>query len=113
MANFGLIIFMFLVGLEIDYDMLRTTLKKYSIISTIGVVVPFLFSIPVAYYLFTPDWAGPDASLANFILFTGIAMGTSALPVLARILAERQMLKHPLGVVTMSATAIGNHKHVF
>eukprot|EP01114_Cavostelium_apophysatum_P020464 TRINITY_DN6862_c0_g2_i2.p1 TRINITY_DN6862_c0_g2~~TRINITY_DN6862_c0_g2_i2.p1 ORF type:complete len:757 (+),score=176.25 TRINITY_DN6862_c0_g2_i2:131-2401(+) len=107
-ANFGLILFMFLVGLEMDPQLLRTSVKRYSIISTIGVVVPFVASIPVAWYLFNDGtiWATDKATLGNFILFVGIAMGISALPVLARILAERHMLQHKLGVVTMASTAI-------
>ena len=111
MANFGLILFMFLVGLEVEYEVLTSTFRKFAIISATGVFVPFLFSIPVSFIVFTSEYAASQASLGNFIMFTGIAMGASALPVLARMLAERGLLKHRLGSVTMSATAIGNHYH--
>lgn len=108
MANFGLILFMFLVGMEMDPQILKKGIARYTIISTIGVVVPFVFSMPVAYLLYQGNgWAGDNASFGNFLLFVGVAMGISALPVLARILAERHMLQQPLGVVTMAATAIG------
>jgi Kef-type K+ transport system membrane component KefB len=100
---------MFLVGLELEPDTLKKSLKKYSVISTIGVIVPFGLSLPVSYFLFQdPQWRGQSASLPNFMLFMGVAIGVSALPVLARILAERHMLHSSLGVVTMAATAIGN-----
>lgn len=104
---------MFLVGLELEPEALKKSLKKYSLISTIGVFVPFAASLPVSYLLFTDEqWKGPNASLLNFMLFMGIAIGVSALPVLARILAERHMLHSGLGVVTMAATAIGrSSKH--
>lgn len=113
--------------MELDPDVLRAKFKTSVAISTIGVIVPFACSIPVSWLLFnTDDYALESGyplplpplfvcsfsvlkcnSYGNFLLFVGVAMGVSALPVLARILAERRMLQNQLGVVTMAATAIG------
>lgn len=90
---------MFLIGLEIDYTIFKKTVRRFAIISSIGVVIPFLCSIPVAYLLFNRGWEGEvedkhifltteqAAVFGNFLLFLGVALGITTLPVLARILA--------------------------
>jgi Kef-type K+ transport system membrane component KefB len=103
-ANIGLIFFMFLVGMEVDRSSLRGNAAQAAAISNASVAIPMLIGIGVALPLYTV--LGPDKKFVAFALFMGVAMSITAFPVLARILAERRMLKRPLGSLTIACAAI-------
>jgi hypothetical protein len=103
-ANLGLVFYMFLVGLEIDRDQLKGKAGQAAAISNASVTVPMLLGIAAALPLY--KLVGPDKKFVAFALFLGVAMSITAFPVLARILAERRMLKRPVGSLTIACAAI-------
>src|SRR5688500_16392515 len=105
-AHAGVIAYMFLVGLELDTAQLRTRRWSTVLIAGAAVVVPFAFGAALAPVLY-PRLAPEGLPALTFTLFMGIAMAITAFPVLARILKDRGLDRTPLGVVALSAAAIG------
>jgi Kef-type K+ transport system membrane component KefB len=103
-ANLGLIFYMFLVGLEVDRGQLKGRAVQAAAISNASVAVPMLLGIAVALPLY--KLVGPNKKFVAFALFMGVAMSITAFPVLARILAERRMLKTPVGSLAIACAAI-------
>jgi Kef-type K+ transport system membrane component KefB len=103
-ANLGLIFYMFLVGLEVDRSQLRGRATQAALISNASVAVPMLLGIAAALPLY--KLVGPDKKFVAFALFMGVAMSITAFPVLARILAERRMLKGSVGSLAIACAAI-------
>lgn len=103
LALFGLVVFMFLVGLELDLRLLGGRTHRISTaVAVAGTAVPFALGVLLAMALH------PSHDVTDFVpfaLFIGAAMSTTAFPVLARILQERQLYDTPLGVVTMASAA--------
>jgi Kef-type K+ transport system membrane component KefB/nucleotide-binding universal stress UspA family protein len=103
-AWIGLAFYMFLVGLELDPKLLRERFEQAALISHASIAVPLGLGIAVALPLY--ELVAPDTSFVSFALFMGVAMSITAFPVLARILVERRMLKHPIGAMAMAAAAV-------
>ncbi len=103
-ANLGLIFYMFLIGLEVDTEQLRGRIAPAAMISNASVAVPMMLGIAVALPLY--KLIGPNKKFVAFALFMGVAMSITAFPVLARILAERRMLKRPVGALAIACAAI-------
>ncbi|HZE05475.1 MAG TPA: cation:proton antiporter, partial [Solirubrobacteraceae bacterium] len=103
-ANLGLIFYMFLVGLEVDRGQLKGKVAQAAAISNASVAVPMLLGIAAALPLY--KLVGPQKKFVAFGLFMGVAMSITAFPVLARILAERRMLKRPVGALAIACAAI-------
>ena len=103
-AQLGLIFYMFLVGLEIDFAQLRGRLGQVAAISNASVALPMVLGIAVALPIY--ELVGPDKKFIAFALFMGVSMSITAFPVLARILVERRMLKRPVGALALASAAI-------
>jgi Kef-type K+ transport system membrane component KefB len=103
-ANLGLIFYMFLIGLEVDTRQLRGRMTQAAAISNASVALPMILGIAVALPIY--ELVGPDTKFVAFALFMGVAMSITAFPVLGRILAERRMLKRPVGALTLTCAAI-------
>jgi Kef-type K+ transport system membrane component KefB len=103
-ANLGLIFYMFLVGLEIDPTQLRGRVTQAVAISNTGVLFPMALGLLAALPIY--GLVGPDKPFVAFALFMGVAMSVTAFPVLARIIAERRMLKRPIGALALASAAI-------
>ena len=104
-AQLGVILYMFLVGLELNPDALRGQLRATVAISQTSIVVPFVLGWALAVYLY-PRFSSDDVPFVSFALFLGIAMSITAFPVLARILSDLGMTRTPLGVVALTCAAI-------
>jgi Kef-type K+ transport system membrane component KefB len=107
LANLGVIIYMFLVGLELNGTMLRGQLRVTVTTSHASIVVPFVLGSMLALYLY-PRFAAGDVPFTHFALFFGIAMSITAFPVLARILADQRMTQTRLGALSLTCAAIGD-----
>jgi Kef-type K+ transport system membrane component KefB len=111
-ANLGLVTFMFLVGLELDFSLLKGKARSAATISVSSIVLPFTLGIVLALWLHTDhrhvtlDGGPHDVGLLPFALFVGASMSVTAFPVLARILVDRGMYRVPLGAMTMAAAAV-------
>jgi len=107
LSQVGVLLFMFVVGLEVDLSKQAAQVRGAIAVSHAGIVVPFLLGIGFAIVGFR-GLAAPGVPFLAFGLFLGIAMSVTAFPVLARILKERQLLQTPLGQQAMSCAAIGD-----
>ena len=101
----GILMFMFLVGLDIDVALLRRHAAGVIGIAVVSLVVPFLFGLTLAFWLYPPMHGAVTNRLA-FVLFIGTAMAISAMPVLTRILADWRMLTTTIGTVATGCAAV-------
>ncbi|KAK3822854.1 MAG: Sodium/hydrogen exchanger family-domain-containing protein [Benniella sp.] len=94
-ANLGLVLFLFPVGLELDPKLILKRAKHALGISIAGLLVPFAFSCGVAMFLykeFERSANGQAPPFGEFFLTCGVAMSLTVFPVLARILAANDMI---------------------
>jgi len=106
-ANLGLIIFLFLVALEVDIRMFTNNWKAAVSVGLAGMILPFGLGFAIAYGIFRQFPPGNDISFGVFGLFIGTALAITAFPVLCRILTELNLLRSNVGV-TVLAAGIGN-----
>lgn len=105
-AQLGVILFLFLVGLEFDPRVLKKRGKSAAAISISGIMVPFgigfVATYPLIHLFDAPHTANPFPTA----LFMGAAMSVTAFPVLARIVAERNLQKTDEGAMAIAAAAV-------
>lgn len=104
-SEVGLIVFMFLIGLELDPKLLRGRGHASVIISHTSIIVPFALGGLLALYLY-PRLSDSTVPFSSFTLFMGVAMSITAFPVLARILTERRLLRSKVGALTITCAAV-------
>ena len=104
LSQLGLVLFMFLVGLEVRPGSLRGSAKSVIIASQASIMAPFLLGGVLAWSLYPR--LGNGGPRLPFVLFLGAAMGITAFPVLARILADRNLTHTRVGVFALSCAAI-------
>jgi Kef-type K+ transport system membrane component KefB len=105
LAQIGIILFMFLVGLDLDTGLLRQSSHRSVAISHASILAPFLLGSTAALWLYS-SYAGPGASFATFSLFLGISLSVTAFPVLARILTDLGIQRSNLGVLAITCAAV-------
>jgi Kef-type K+ transport system membrane component KefB len=103
-AQIGVILYMFLVGLELNPELLRKRAHATVAISHASIVAPFVMGMGLALYLY-PRLSTSDVRFTSFALFMGVAMSITAFPILARILTDRGLHKSPLGVIALGCAA--------
>jgi Kef-type K+ transport system membrane component KefB len=106
-AQLGVVLYMFLVGLDLAPDRLRGGVRTTVAISHASIVVPFVLGAALALYLY-PRYSRADVPFTSFALFVGVAMSITAFPVLARILADLKMTRTDLGTTALTAAAVGD-----
>jgi Kef-type K+ transport system membrane component KefB len=104
LSQLGLVLFMFLVGLEVRPGSLRGSAKSVVAASQASILAPFLLGGALAWGLY--PHLGGGAPRLPFVLFLGAAMGITAFPVLARILADRKLMRTRVGVFAISCAAV-------
>jgi Kef-type K+ transport system membrane component KefB len=107
-AQLGLALFMFIVGLEVDLSLIRGRQRIAGAVAAGSIVLPFALGAGVALILYPlhSQAQGETINPLAFVLFLGVAMSITALPVLARILTERGMQRTPIGVLALACAAI-------
>ncbi len=106
-AQFGVGLYMFLVGLGFRTDHFKANVHKAASVSIAGMAVPFLVAIAVTPWLMTvPGLFSTTASRFDATLFMGAAIAITAFPMLARIIHERGLSHTALGTLSLSAGAI-------
>lgn len=103
-SQIGLILFMFVIGMELDFGMLKNKMNETLVISHAGIVVPFFLGIIASYWVYE-EYASDHTPFLPFALFMGISMSITAFPVLARIVQERNMTKTPTGILALASAA--------
>jgi Kef-type K+ transport system membrane component KefB len=104
-AQAGVIFFMFLVGLELDGQMIRRSSRATIFISWASIVLPFVLGYGLAHVLY-PRLSPPSVQFTPFGLFIGVSMSITAFPVLARILRDRGLNRTRMGNVAMACAAV-------
>ncbi len=104
LSQVGLILFMFVIGMELDLKVLKSKAQDAVVISHASIVIPFALGMVLAYFTYTA-YAPDGINFLSFALFMGIAMSITAFPVLARIVQERGIHKTKLGTVVLTAAA--------
>ncbi len=104
LSQIGLILFMFVIGMELDLKILKNRANDAVVISHASIVFPFTLGIGLAYFVYY-RFAPLGVSFLSFALFMGIAMSITAFPVLARIVQERGIHKTKLGAIVITCAA--------
>jgi Kef-type K+ transport system membrane component KefB len=105
LSQMGLLLFMYLVGLELDLKKLRSLGHTAVITSHVSIIIPFVLGALVALFLY-PRLSDGSVRFTEFALFMGAAMSVTAFPVLARILTERKLLLTEVGTVAIACAAV-------
>jgi len=105
LSQVGLVVFMFLVGLELDPKVIEKNRHSAVVISHVSIIVPFLSGTVLAIFLY-PRLSPASVPFTNFALFIGVSMSITAFPVLARILTDTKMVRTRVGTMTMAAAAV-------
>lgn len=107
LSQIGLILFMFVIGMELEVSAIRKQAFGALIVSHSSIIVPFALGMGLAYFLYG-SFAPAGISFLSFSLFMGIAMSITAFPVLARIIQEKGLTKTKLGAIALTAAAVGD-----
>ena len=109
-ANLGLVLFLFLVGLEVDLRYFVSNWKIAVSVGALGMALPFGLGCAIAwglYHEFRTEPGTEHIAFGTYMLFIAVAMCITAFPVLCRILTELKLLSTPVGVIVLSA-GVGN-----
>lgn len=107
LSQIGLILFMFVIGMELNLKVLKNKAYEATVISHASIIFPFALGIGLAYLIY-PVFAPKNIDFLSFSLFIGISMSITAFPVLARIVQERGMHKTKLGALALICAAIND-----
>ncbi|KAF8800776.1 hypothetical protein BYT27DRAFT_7227327 [Phlegmacium glaucopus] len=105
-ANIGLCLFLFLIGLEIDSGIIKCNARLSATVALAGMIPPFGIGAGLSKALYK-EFIDPNIKFTHFMLFTGVAYSITAFPVLCRILTELKLLDTTVGIVVLSA-GVGN-----
>jgi len=104
-AELSVVLYMFIVGLDLRADLLRRQTRGVVLTSNASIIVPFALGAGLAVYLY-PRLSPPDVPFTSFALFMGVAMSITAFPVLARIIDDRGLAHTPLGTLALACAAV-------
>ncbi|KZV90004.1 hypothetical protein EXIGLDRAFT_838110 [Exidia glandulosa HHB12029] len=105
-ANIGLVLFLFLVGLEIEGSVIKRNARLSFTIACAGMVLPFGLGAGLSKAIYD-QFVDPNTVYTHFLLFVGVSFAITAFPVLCRILTELKLLDTTVGIVVLSA-GVGN-----
>ncbi|REC65228.1 cation/H(+) antiporter [Chryseobacterium flavum] len=104
LSQIGLILFMYIVGMELDLSVLRKKAHDAVVISHASIIIPFALGVGLSYFIYK-EFAPEGIQFSSFALFIAIAMSITAFPVLARIVQERNLHKTKIGTVVITCAA--------
>ncbi len=106
LSQIGLILFMFVIGMELDLKVLKNKANDAVVISHASIVIPFALGMGLSFFIYKDKMFTPKGvDFLSFSLFMGIAMSITAFPVLARIVQERGIHKTKLGTIVITCAA--------
>ena len=103
-AQLGVVLYMLIVGLELNLYKVGRQAKSAIAISHASIVVPFILGSGLSIWLY-PMLSTRDVPFTSFALFIGVAMSITAFPILARILTDQDLDQTDLGVIALSCAA--------
>jgi Kef-type K+ transport system membrane component KefB len=104
LSQVGLMLFMFVIGMELDLKVLRNQAHDAVVISHASIIIPYFLGMGLAYYMYA-EFSPDTIAFLPFALFMGIAMSITAFPVLARVIQERDLTKTKLGSIAITCAA--------
>lgn len=108
-AELGVGGYLFCVGLDFDLAKVRERGRLTVAVASAGVMVPFLLAIPLAIATQdVPGWFSGNPTLGQQVLFLGAALSITAFPMLVWIVRSKGLANSPMGLVAISAGAIGD-----
>ena len=103
----GLVLYMFLIGVEFDIELIKSRMRSAASVSLAGIVAPFALGGAIALYLAGDTTLfSAKTSVLQAVLFMGAAMSITAFPMLARIIFEQGLSKTALGTLALAAGAM-------
>ncbi|WP_235926167.1 cation:proton antiporter domain-containing protein [Actinokineospora pegani] len=106
LANLGVALFMFVVGMELDTATVRRSGKTAVAVAVSCMALPFGLGLLVALAL--AGRHAPDGSHTAFLVYFAVAMSITAFPVLARLLTDRGMQRTASGSLALTSAAIND-----
>lgn len=107
LGQIALVLFMFLVGLELDWKLLKGKGKAIGIVAVGVVLIPLGLGFVISPFLFDSKWIGSgNPSELAFTLMVGAMLSVTAFPVMARILQEKGLTTTLMGSVGVAAAAV-------
>ncbi len=104
----GMLFFMFVAGLEVNLSQLRQKKQSIFFVSLFGCLLPFGLGV-LSVWLLPGAWdLASGTADPNLMLFIGIALSISALPVITRILMDLQLLHKEMGGIVITSAAIND-----
>ena len=107
LAQLGAILFMFVIGLELDLELLRKRAGQAAAAAAGSILLPLLLGYLLGFLLFEP-LAEPGVTRQQFAVFFACAISVTAFPVLARILAEQKLVSTRFGAVALACAALND-----
>jgi len=104
LSELGLVLLLFLIGIDFDFQHLKSHKGKPLVVSAAGITVPFVLGLGVGLLMY-PHVGTEGISESTFALFVAMTLAITALPVLGRILIELGLNRAPLGVLTITSAA--------
>jgi Kef-type K+ transport system membrane component KefB len=106
-SQVGLVLYMFLIGVEFDVGLIRRRLGTAVSVSIAGIAVPFVLGGSIALLIARDrQLFSAHASVLQIVLFTGACMSITAFPMLARIISEQGLSKTSLGTLALAAGSV-------
>jgi len=107
LSQVGVILFMFVVGMELDLKKMRGQARTAILVSHVSIVLPYFLGTFFSLFIYE-SFSARGINFSSFALFMGVAMSMTAFPVLARILEERGMTKSHLGSMALTCAAVAD-----
>lgn len=104
-AEIGIGLYLFVMGLEIDLPRLQRSARSAFFISQLSIIFPFVLGIGLAKFIYT-DYAPAGFGFWEFSFFIGVSLSVTAFPVLARILSDSPLHKTRLGDLALTCAAL-------
>jgi Kef-type K+ transport system membrane component KefB len=106
-SQVGLVLYMFLIGVEFNVNLIRQRLRSAALVSLAGMITPFALGSALSLIMIKNNaFFSPEVTTWQAMLFTGAAMSITAFPMLARIIYERGLTGTTLGTLALAAGAI-------
>ncbi len=105
-GQIGLVLFMFLVGVELDRRLLRGRRRQIVLVAAVSGVAPIAIGFAAAPLFDGPTWQPTGVDDLTFSLFLAAGFAATALPVLARLLQEKGLMATPVGVTTVGVAGV-------
>ncbi len=110
-SQMGIIIYMFIIGLEFDGSILKNNNNSIIAVAIASIIFPFIIGIGLAIWLLNHNLMLPtttNVSFVGFALFMGVSISITAFPVLARILADQNMHKSTIGLLVLTCASFND-----